>query len=76
MKINIDAQMCLKKLEYVGVLNFATVGLDGSPQVRCISAIHYEPDALHFLRRKERLSVRNCWQTDAYRSWRILDIRR
>ena len=32
MKINIDAQMCLKKLEYVGVLNFATVGLDGSPQ--------------------------------------------
>lgn len=48
MKINIDAQMCLKKLEYVGVLNFATVGLDGSPQVRCISAIHYEPDALHF----------------------------
>ena len=58
MKINIDAQMCLKKLEYVGVLNFATVGLDG------------------FLRRKERLSVRNCWQTDAYRSWRILDIRR
>ena len=48
MKINIDAQMCLKKLEYVGVLNFATVGLDGSPQVRCISAVHYEPDALHF----------------------------
>lgn len=32
-----DAQTCLKKLQYVGVLNFATVGLDGAPQVRCIS---------------------------------------
>ena len=27
-----DAQTCLKKLQYVGVLNFATVGLDGTPQ--------------------------------------------
>ena len=43
-----DAQTCLKKLEYVGVLNFATVGLDGTPQIRCISAIHYEPDKLYF----------------------------
>ena len=43
-----DAQTCLKKLQYVGVLNFATVGLDKSPQVRCISAVHYEPDALYF----------------------------
>ncbi|HIW73339.1 MAG TPA: 4Fe-4S binding protein [Firmicutes bacterium] len=43
-----DAQTCLKKLQYVGVLNFATVGPDGSPQVRCISAVHYEPDALYF----------------------------
>lgn len=43
-----DAQTCLKKLQYVGVLNFATVGLDGTPQVRCISAIHYEPNALYF----------------------------
>ena len=52
MKINMDAQMCLKKLQYVGILNFATVGLDGSPQVRCISAVHYEPDALHFFTAK------------------------
>ena len=37
-----DAQTCLKKLQYVGVLSFATVGLDGTPQIRCISAIHYE----------------------------------
>lgn len=43
-----DAQTCLKKLEYVGVLSFATVSLDGAPQIRCISAIHYERDALYF----------------------------
>ena len=43
-----DAQTCLKKLEYVGVLNFATVGLDGTPQIRCISAIHYELEKLYF----------------------------
>lgn len=43
-----DAQTCLKKLEYVGVLSFATVGRDGTPQVRCISAVHYEPEALYF----------------------------
>ena len=43
-----DVQTCLKKMQYVGVLNFATVGLDGAPRVRCISAIHYEPDALYF----------------------------
>ena len=43
-----DAQTCLKKLSYVGVLPFATVDAGGSPQVRCISAIHYEPDAIYF----------------------------
>ena len=43
-----DVQTCLKKLQYVGVLGFATVGLDGTPQVRCISAIHYEPDRFWF----------------------------
>ena len=43
-----DALTCLKKLEYVGVLNFATVDEDGNPQVRNISAIHYEEDALYF----------------------------
>src|SRR5699024_2135260 len=39
---------CLKKLSYVGVLAFATVDETGGPQVRNISAIHYEPDALYF----------------------------
>ena len=43
-----DLQTCLKKLELVQVLNFATVDEDGAPQVRNISAIHYEPDALYF----------------------------
>lgn len=43
-----DAQTCLKKLGYVGVLSFATVDHNGNPQVRNISAIHYEPDAIYF----------------------------
>ncbi len=43
-----DKGTILKKLGYVGVLNFATVDKDGCPQVRCISAIHYEPDAIYF----------------------------
>lgn len=43
-----DAKTCLKKLEYVGVLAFATVDAQGNPQVRNISAVHYEPDALYF----------------------------
>ena len=43
-----DAQTCLKKLQYVGVLAFATVDAQGLPQVRNISAIHYEPDAMYF----------------------------
>lgn len=43
-----DLQTCLQKLKYVGVLNFATVGEDGSPQIRNISAIHYEEDGLYF----------------------------
>lgn len=46
--MTMDAQTCLKKLQYVGVLSFATVDAEGSPQVRCISAIHFEPDALYF----------------------------
>ncbi len=47
-----DAQTCLKKLEYVGVLAFATVDKTGAPQIRNISAIHYEPDRLIFFTAK------------------------
>ena len=43
-----NAEICLKKLQYVGVLAFATVDSQGNPQIRNISAIHYEPDALYF----------------------------
>ena len=39
-----NLQICLEKLQYVGVLNFATVDEDGSPQIRNIRAIHYERD--------------------------------
>lgn len=43
-----DAATCLKKCELVGVLAFATIGKNGEPQIRNISAIHYEPDAIYF----------------------------
>lgn len=44
-----DIQSCIKKLGYVGVLDFATVDEEGAPQVRNISAIHYEGTTLYFL---------------------------
>lgn len=47
-----DAKTCLQKLQYVGVLAFATVDGQGAPQVRSISAIHYEPEALYFFTAK------------------------
>ena len=43
-----NAQICLQKLKLCGVLSFATVDKKGAPQVRCISAIHYETDSLYF----------------------------
>lgn len=43
-----DIATCLKKMELVGVLAFATVDSEGAPQIRNISAIHYEPNALYF----------------------------
>lgn len=43
-----NLETCLKKMELVGVLAFATVDSDGAPQIRNISAIHYEPQALYF----------------------------
>lgn len=43
-----DVQTCIDKLRYVGVLTFATVDAEGNPQVRNISAVHYEPDAIYF----------------------------
>ena len=47
-----DLETCLKKLQYIGVLAFATVDLEGAPQIRNISAIHYEKDAIYFFHRQ------------------------
>ena len=47
-----DAKTCLQKLRYVGVLAFATVDEHGAPQIRNISAIHYEPEAMYFFTAK------------------------
>ncbi len=44
-----DVRTCIEKLGYVGVLNFATVDEYGAPQVRNISAIHYEGTDIYFL---------------------------
>ena len=71
-----DLQTCLKKMQLVGVLAFATVDREGAPLVRNISAIHYEPDALYFLRPEERTSVKNCRRTGEFRSYVIPDIKR
>jgi uncharacterized pyridoxamine 5'-phosphate oxidase family protein/NAD-dependent dihydropyrimidine dehydrogenase PreA subunit len=43
-----DLSTCLKKMQLVGVLAFATVDSVGAPQIRNISAIHYEESALYF----------------------------
>ncbi len=43
-----DLSTCLKKMKLVGVLAFATVDAQGAPQIRNISAIHYEEEALYF----------------------------
>ena len=43
-----DAQTCLKKMYYVGVIAFATVDENGAPQVRNISAVHYDENSFYF----------------------------
>ena len=43
-----DAKTCLEKLKYVGTLAFATADKSGNPQIRNISAIHYEEDGMYF----------------------------
>ena len=43
-----DAKTCLEKLKLVGVLSFATVDGNGAPQIRCISAIHFDDESFYF----------------------------
>ena len=47
-----NVKTCLQKLQYAGVLAFATVDEQGAPQVRNISAIHYEPEVIYFFTAK------------------------
>lgn len=48
MLMEMNLETCFKKLQLVGVLAFATVDEEGAPQIRNISAIHYEKDSLYF----------------------------
>ena len=57
-----DAETCLKKLGYVGVLNFATVDEDGAPQVRNISAIHYDGTDIYFLTARGKSFARQLYR--------------
>ena len=54
-----DLAACLKKMKLVGVLAFATVDSEGAPQIRNISAIHYELDELYFLPPEVKIFVKN-----------------
>jgi uncharacterized pyridoxamine 5'-phosphate oxidase family protein len=47
-EIKITKELCLQKLQWIGILLVATVDTDNHPQVRCVSAIHFEPDAIFF----------------------------
>lgn len=47
-----DAKTCLKKMQLVGVLNVATVDENGAPQIRCISAVHYDENSFYFFTAK------------------------
>lgn len=55
-----DLATCLKKMQLVGVLAFATVDSDGAPQVRNISAIHYEDNALYFYTARGKNNCLHC----------------
>lgn len=71
-----DAQTCLNKLRYVGVLSFATVDGEGNPQVRNISAIHYEPDALYFFTARGKDFCKELLARGRCKSWATPAIRR
>ena len=59
-----DAQTCLKKMQLAGTLSLATVDESGAPQIRCVSAVHYEPRAIYFLRHVARRWLVSLWLTD------------
>ena len=67
-----DLQTCLKKMKLVGVLAFATVDNEGAPQIRNISAIHYESDALYFFTARGK----NFWMMAGFRYLPIRNIKK
>ena len=71
-----DAQTCLEKLKYVGVLAFATVDQEGAPQIRNISAIHYRSGSMYFFTARARISAGNCSRTVVCRFWATPSSRR
>ena len=71
-----DVGTCLKKLGYVGVLDFATVDEDGAPQVRNISAIQYEGTDIYFLTARGKYFASQLRRDGRCRSWAIRAIRR
>ncbi|MDL2229073.1 4Fe-4S binding protein [Treponema sp. OttesenSCG-928-L16] len=44
-----DAKTCIEKLRLIASVSMATVGTDGSPQVRTIGVMHVEDEKLYFL---------------------------
>ena len=67
----------MNKLRYVGVLSFATVDGEGNPQVRNISAIHYEPDALYFFTARGKDFCKELgWPGGRCKSWATPAIKR
>jgi uncharacterized pyridoxamine 5'-phosphate oxidase family protein/Pyruvate/2-oxoacid:ferredoxin oxidoreductase delta subunit len=60
-----DAKTCIEKLRLCGVLNVATVDGDGLPQVRCISAVHYEGTNIYMLTSRGK-NVAKEWEQDGH----------
>lgn len=53
-----DAKTCLKKMQLVGILNLATVDENGAPQIRCVSAVHYDENSFYFYTAKGKNMTR------------------
>ncbi len=71
-----DLQTCLKKMQLVGVLAFATVDAEGAPQVRNISAIHYEENALYFLQPEVKIFAKSFFRMAGCRFYVIPNTKR
>lgn len=64
-EIKITKELCLQKLQWFGILHVATVDTDNHPQVRCVSAIHFEPDAIFFYTARSK-SVAHQLETNGF----------